>query len=87
MMTEVMRIKIRQETTNAVSMILTLKDPHTLAAHEVRAANMLANSYVRRNRGALDDEDIRVVSEAANEIFLAVRVRRKELREGKTSLG
>lgn len=86
-MTREQAAKIRKETTAAVTLILGCTDEQVLSAHEIRIANSLTNAYVRRNRGGMTDDDVRIITDAANEIFEAVRVRRIELRKGHTSLG
>ena len=85
-MTTEQKMKIQSLASDVITTILGEFEEHRLAAHEKNAGDMVSRALVEWNRGKQTKEALGCVSAAANDILAAVRTRRKELRDGKTSV-
>jgi len=80
------KLRVQKLATEIISTVLDEMDSANLASQEQRAADMVATALVEWNRGKISKEQLRAVTAATNDILEAVRRRRQEIVDGKTSL-
>lgn len=78
--------KIANITSDAISDVLNTYEPSRLASIEHRFARMVATALVEWNRGKITKPRLNAIVTSANDVLEAIRRRRKELADGKTSI-